>query len=148
MKQIIDEYTNQDITPTKKWKLRHPEQAKKSEYDRKQRYIKKDPLRNLLKQVKCRAKKKNFDFNLTKSDFENKMPKVCPVLGVPLERNSEKGWWPYSPSIDRIDNDKGYISGNVRIISWRANSLKSDATIEEMEKILAYMKKEYVARAV
>jgi len=45
-----------------------------------------------------------------------------------------------APSIDRVDNSKGYVPGNVRIISWRANRLKNDATVEEMELIIKYMK--------
>jgi hypothetical protein len=37
-----------------------------------------------------------------------------------------------SPTLDRIDNSKGYIVGNVWVISMRANRLKSDATVDEL----------------
>ena len=40
------------------------------------------------------------------------------------------------PSLDRIDGAKGYVKGNVRVISHRANMLKNDATIEELELVL------------
>jgi hypothetical protein len=46
-----------------------------------------------------------------------------------------------SPSIDQIVPGGGYVPGNVRIISWKANRLKSNATIDDLEAILAYMKK-------
>ena len=127
-----------------KWKKRHPEAYKQSEKERRERYIIKDPLRNMLKRVKGRAKKSGLEFRITKANFPGGVPSICPALGTELSVNSKKGHWPHSPSIDRIDNSKGYIPGNVKIISWRANSLKSDATIDEVEKILAYMKKEYV----
>jgi hypothetical protein len=46
---------------------------------------------------------------------------------------------PNRPTIDRIENDKGYVEGNVAIISFRANSIKHDATIDELRAVLAYM---------
>lgn len=44
-----------------------------------------------------------------------------------------------SPSIDRLDNTKGYVKGNINIISWRANRIKSDATLDELEKIYRWV---------
>ena len=46
----------------------------------------------------------------------------------------------HTPTIDRIDNNKGYIPGNVAVISWRANALKKDASTEEVEKLLVWMR--------
>jgi len=92
-----------------------------------------------LKDIRKRAKKKNLYFNLDESDLET--PNICPVLGIPLFRNvGGVNGSANSPSIDRIDNTKGYIKGNVQIISNRANSLKSDASIEELEAILKHLK--------
>jgi hypothetical protein len=45
-----------------------------------------------------------------------------------------------SPSLDRINNMKGYVPGNVKIISWRANHLKSNGTALEHEKIAQYIR--------
>jgi hypothetical protein len=45
---------------------------------------------------------------------------------------------PNSPSLDRIDNSKGYIEGNVIVVSWRANNLKRDASIQELQKIVEF----------
>lgn len=123
----------------KRWKLRHPERVVESDKRRSEKWILLHPERAMLRNVKQRAYKKGWECTITTDDF--KIPEYCPVLGVKLERNSKKGWWPWSPSMDRIDNNKGYIPGNVEVISWRANSLKSNATIEELEKVLAYMKK-------
>lgn len=137
MKKIVDEFSDLK-SGFLRWKRRNPEKYRQSERERKRRYIEKDPLRNLLKHVKGRSKKDGVEFSITKADLE--WPEFCPVLGMKLIRNSKKGWADDTHSIDRIDNSKGYIPGNVKIISWKANDIKGHATIEELEAVLKYMK--------
>ena len=74
---------------------------------------------------------------------------ICPLLGIPMEWNTGKSAGigkpvrakPNSKSIDRIDTNKGYIRGNVHIVSYRANSIKSDATLEELITLTDNLKK-------
>ena len=87
--------------------------------------------------AKSRAKRKGIEFSIKAGDIV--VPSVCPVLGIPLYVNKGKAG-PNSPSLDRIDNRKGYMPGNVCVISYRANILKGDATVDEVERILKYMK--------
>lgn len=47
-----------------------------------------------------------------------------------------------SPTLNRVIPNLGYVLENVRVISWRANSLKGDGTLDEMEKVLCYMETE------
>lgn len=94
--------------------------------------------KRMLYNAKTRAKKLNLDFNIDESDCI--VPEYCPILGLKLEYGSGKGYKPSSPSLDRVVPSKGYVKGNVRVISGRANLLKNDATIEEIERILQYMK--------
>ena len=102
-----------------------------------------DPDNKLKSQVSDahkRAKKKNIPFDLKAEDLS--IPERCEVLGIPLYRNVGTGRAsPNSPSIDRIKPELGYVPGNVRIISNRANTIKNDATIEDLEKVLEYMKR-------
>jgi len=84
--------------------------------------------------AKCRAKRKGIEFSIKLEDLE--FPEVCPILGIPLKKNLGSGFHADSASLDRIDPKKGYTKDNIRIISNRANLLKSDATVEELEKIL------------
>jgi hypothetical protein len=91
---------------------------------------------------KYRTKKANsvrrgipFDIDFGEIDF----PLVCPVLGLDLDYFTEEGWSDNSPSFDRIDPNKGYIRGNVAIISMRANRLKNNGTAEEHQKIAQFM---------
>lgn len=46
----------------------------------------------------------------------------------------------FSYSLDRIDSSKGYIKGNVWVIPFKANRIKSDATLEELELIAKNLK--------
>lgn len=115
----------------------------KSNEERKARIYDRDIVGYLISQAKQRAKAKGLDFNIERSDIV--VPEKCPVLGVNLamgykemKGNVKNFRFRYSPSIDRIDSTKGYIKGNVVVISTRANMIKSDATIEELRSLLEY----------
>lgn len=95
-----------------------------------------DPRIGLFNDAKKRAKKKCLDFTITLDDII--IPAVCPVLGIQLFRGDGKQS-DNSPSLDRINNNVGYIPGNVRVISYRANTIKSSSTVEELLLIIAYM---------
>jgi len=92
--------------------------------------------------VKKRAKKKGIKFTLFPTDIP-KVPKICSVLGISIIANTVAGPLDSSPSLDRINPKLGYIPNNIRIISNRANRLKQDATIKELELILKDSKKIY-----
>lgn len=83
--------------------------------------------------AKLRAKRLNINFNLQESDVV--IPFTCPIFGIELKVNEIKRDI-NSPSIDRINNTLGYIKGNILIVSWKANHIKNDATLNEMNLIL------------
>jgi len=102
-----------------------------------------NPAKYLLQTAKSRAKKSGFDFNLTPEDII--IPEFCPVLGIPLFvrlSSGGDGKNPNNPSLDRIDSSKGYVKGNVQIISWRANDLKKNGTLEEFKKLVEFLNAE------
>jgi len=71
-------------------------------------------------------------------------PKVCPVLGIELDWNVKiNGGQDNSPSLDRIDSTKGYIKGNVMLMSTLANKMKQNATPEHLVKFSKYMLSEH-----
>lgn len=102
------------------------------------RAISKEEFAHLYYSAKTRAKKSGLEFTISIYDIE--VPLACPVLGLKLEKSTTGKRVDSSPSLDRIDNSKGYTKDNTRVISWRANKLKSDASIEELEAVLSYMK--------
>lgn len=93
----------------------------------------------MLAAAKHRAQRDGLEFNITVEDIH--IPETCPVLGIPIfaRMENKSGPGPNSPSLDRCNNDLGYIKGNVCVISHRANGLKSNGTIEEIRLVLAYM---------
>ncbi len=92
----------------------------------------------LLGLARRRARRKGIEFSLTV--FDVVIPKVCPVFGIPLAISYGIRSLT-SPSIDRIDNTKGYMPNNVIIISVRANELKRDASIKELQQLATFYKR-------
>lgn len=82
--------------------------------------------------AKARAEKSGIPFDIVVTDIH--IPERCPVLGIEFDSGGRET----SPSLDKIVPENGYVLGNIRIISNRANRLKSDATPEELRRILAY----------
>jgi hypothetical protein len=99
------------------------------------------PEKTLLNLAKQRAKRDGTPFSITTDDI--KLVKKCPVLGIELTYGmSRQG--DSSPSMDRIVPDKGYVPGNVAIISMKANRLKSNGTLDEITKIYRWLKRQKV----
>lgn len=89
---------------------------------------------------KSRALAKGLEHTITIEDI--KIPDKCPLLGIELKDNTGngKGNCKDSPSLDRLDSSKGYTPDNVWVISNRANEIKSNATLEELELITANLR--------
>jgi hypothetical protein len=101
-------------------------------------YRRRDAKRRLFEGTKWRAKNKGLEFTISFDDLH--WPEVCPVLGMPLATTFGKGKGAglskdAAPSIDRINNSLGYVPGNIIIVSWRANRIKSDALPDELRRI-------------
>ena len=93
----------------------------------------------MVRTAKRRAKQLGLDFNLEESDVI--VPEVCPILGLELVLNEGK-LCAASASLDRIDSSKGYVKGNVWIISHKANAMKNNATAEELIKFALWIQRE------
>ena len=92
------------------------------------------PAGRLVETAKARAKARGVPFGLTAADVD--VPFRCPVLGIKLvPGQGRNGPIDSSPTLDRIIPALGYVRGNVIVVSWRANRIKNDATIEELRSI-------------
>lgn len=91
----------------------------------------------MISNARYRAKAKNLPFDIDGEYLRSIAPSHCPVLGMPLEWSLQRfnGFLANSPSLDRIVPERGYVKGNVWIISYRANQIKSDASHEELKLV-------------
>lgn len=101
-------------------------------------WAKENRIKAMLCGCRARAKAKGLEFTLTEADIV--IPTHCPALGLELSWDGEKD---VSPSVDRLDSTKGYTPENIRVISTRANRLKSDATLGELEALTSWMRREF-----
>ncbi len=100
-------------------------------------------LRNNCKQ---RAKQNNYDFDLTSEVLCEKLKKgVCEVTGINLVIDDSK-YHPYSPSVDRIDSNKGYTKDNIQITCMIYNFCKNKFTDEQVRKFFNDIKNDIYKR--
>jgi hypothetical protein len=107
-----------------------------------QKYMELDPRQKMVYAARNRARIGGLKCTITKDDIE--IPETCPVLGIPLfarvgAGRSNRDQVENSPSLDRIDNSKGYVPSNIAVISMRANMIKNNATLAELKAIVAYI---------
>lgn len=102
-------------------------------------YRLKEPVKNLLRQVRSRCKRIGREFDLVEAGIE--VPAMCPVLGMPLIWSGKIT--DNTPSLDRINNNRGYTHDNVQIISNKANRMKTDATPEELKAFARWVLENY-----
>lgn len=100
----------------------------------------------LFHSARKRARRCRREFNITVEDIAAVDTDICLILNIPIKRypqrantgRNKNNQQPDSKSLDRIDASKGYIPGNIRVISWRANALLSNATPSELAAISNY----------
>jgi hypothetical protein len=87
--------------------------------------------KQLLKSAGRRARDYDVPFNITLEDIV--IPDACPVFRTAMYMGT-KGDNRNSPSIDRIIPELGYVPGNIQVISMKANTMKQDASPDELEQ--------------
>lgn len=94
----------------------------------------------MLSRAKGRASAKRIPFDLCEDDI--RIPSHCPALGIPLVKNlGGKVGNDNSPSLDRIVPHMGYVKGNIVVVSYKANRIKTDATPAELAKVAKFYNK-------
>lgn len=97
----------------------------------------------LFMSAQARAKKKKLEFSIEYEDVY--IPEICPILGIKINKfledtsqsNESRA---SSPSLDRVDSSKGYIKGNIVVISYRANVVKGQGTAEQHRMIAKWIR--------
>lgn len=119
-----------------KWQKSNP--AKAAENARKWR--RNNPEVILWHAAKRRSLRDGTPFTISKEDIPD-IPQICPIALIPIHFREDNGQGPCdnSPSLDQIVAGKGYIPGNIRIVSHKGNRWKSDMTIVDVQRLLGYM---------
>jgi hypothetical protein len=121
---------------TRKQQKEFRDSGKQAKYHRDNPHVRQ--LSTMVANSRRRAKEKNLDHNIDVAYLRSICPSHCPYLGVKLRWEVQDGLgmkakaFHNSPSLDRIDGSKGYVRGNVAIVSYRANTIKQDATEQEL----------------
>jgi len=95
-------------------------------------------MREKFRNKKANAQRINRTWDIDFGDLD--FPTHCPILGIELDYFAEQTQ-ENSPSFDCLDPSKGYVVGNVFIISWRANRIKNDGTAQEHRAIASFIEK-------
>lgn len=127
-KQDALEWQRQYYADHREERLEYAARTSEIANERWKRSYHKNLARAMLWAAKARAKRKGLTFTITETDVV--IPELCPLLLIPLSASKEARA-PGSPSLDRKDATKGYVPGNVWVISYRANRIKNDATLAE-----------------
>ena len=110
---------------------------------RKERYYR-NPERTIWIEARNRARSQNLPFDIDPEDCQ--IPEFCPVLGISLTAKGKGTKSDSTPTLDKVDPSKGYVKGNVNIISWKANRLKSNCSDPEVfESIASYIRKNSIS---
>jgi hypothetical protein len=86
-----------------------------------------------------RAVKKNVPFSITAAYVYSILTDQCPIYGTEFNWMGNGGILPTSPSLDRIDPAKGYVEGNLIIISSKANNIKSAYKAADLYKVADWL---------
>lgn len=128
----------------RKW-LSKPENRQKTREFSKRAWIKRAtlyPEKRLFKALQSRCVKLGWVYDIEAEDLLP-LPKTCPYLGLELDYRVGNGRSLNSPSVDRIDNTKGYIKGNIEIVSSMANTMKSCASKEQLQQFAQSVLKKF-----
>lgn len=121
------EWKARALSSAARWRKKNPERYREC----RARWIA-DPRKTMLYASKYRARKRGLEWDLRLDDIKMPTDGRCPVFGTALVVVRGRKVGPNSPSLDRIDSSRGYVPDNIRVISYRANTLKSNATPEEI----------------
>lgn len=125
------------------WKLRHPDKLAVIQAAAYRRLVgtREGMARRMVYKAKERARE---PVAVTAQDILAVWPADdrCPVFNEPFFYGLRPNGKPthYAPSLDRIDSAKGYVVGNIAVVSWRANKVKSDATADELEAVARWIR--------
>ena len=124
----------------RQWRAKNPDLYKQHQKASDERRRANDPLyfvKKIYRERKRVALNRGLPFSITLDDIKD-VPNTCPVLGIPMVSGAGNNN-PNSATLDRLVPEKGYVPDNVCWISRKANRIKCDASLEELQQVLAWV---------
>ncbi len=131
-KELVDNFRPNSSGRGYRW------QCRQCDSDQHMNWVRSNRTKDMLQAARGRARKAGVPCTISFNDIV--IPEVCPVFGVRLERGTRAAH-DWAPSLDRNKPELGYVPGNVRVISNKANRLKSDASLDELRQLVAYLER-------
>ena len=141
-KKPIDEFKKpykDGFSLIRKCKSCHAESMRKNRIKNKTVNPEYNAIREKLNSARKRAKENRYSFDISIEDLMP-FPSHCEVFGIKLDYVA----FGYErveslATIDKVIPELGYTKGNVRIISMKANRMKSDMSLKDIEAIRDYI---------
>ena len=130
------------IASRRLWKLKGTRVNKERREARRTAYTtspKETWLKEVFRPARRRAKRLGLPYDQEIPDLE--LPDYCPILGLKLNYGFQVKTKSNSPSLDRIVPSRGYVKANLRVISYRANTLKNNASFDEIRRVYLDMER-------
>lgn len=96
------------------------------------------PFKLRCSRAKSRAQYLKVPFDLTPDYLEKLWTGICPALGIPIKWETDRSD-DTAAELDRFNPLLGYVKGNVTFLSRKANRLKNNASLEELENLVKWM---------
>lgn len=120
-------------------------QCKKCIYDGQLNYRDKNYFMTTHHNKSSECRRKSLPYDLDPEYLESIWPTYCPVFGIELTPRKDRHV-DSTPHLDRLDPEKGYVKGNVRFISRKANLIKSNATWKDIARVAIWLRKQTTDR--
>lgn len=135
------ENADKHAAANKEWTQRNPLAARRTQLRAKARNPKTYWASSAFQAARTRAANRNVPFTITREYLLSIVTDTCPVFNTPFNFIGNGRIVPTSPSVDRIVPDKGYVPGNVVVISQRANGIKQNANAQEIRKVADWLQR-------
>jgi len=136
---LTKQWREDNVEKVKDYRMQYHQEHKEEYRERYELNI----MKRKLNSAKDRAVKNNLSFNITEQDIKDVWPidNKCPALDIEFIIGGHDTKNYNSPSLDRIIPSKGYVKGNIQIVSGLANNIMSNGTPDEVIKVGQYFKK-------
>lgn len=132
------EYRARQLKMQRDWYAKQPKEYREERTEATRKWREANPHQYRFTSAKVSARHRDIEWGLEPADID--WPTHCPVFGIELDykRKNTRAPTDDSPSIDRIDATRGYVKGNVVVVSMLANRIKNSGSWEQIMRVAEF----------